>query len=361
MESAQVNPDKMKALLKSKAQQSYEYVDVDVPIPKENELLVRMEMVAICGSDIPLYKWDATGQKIASIPFIPGHECVGEIFKLGPGVTEFSVGDRVCSETHLPCHKCYQCTHDLQHICQEMGLFGHGKKTIYGGCAQYAIMRTDAVYKLKTRMNADLAVLLEPFGVSHHAIEEVDLQAADILITGAGPIGLYCIAIAKALGSKKIMCIDIAEIRLQKARELGAHVAINTSGKDVAWIKQRILEVTEGNGASCLIECTGAPPIVNAMFSFIRKGGRMVLVGVPKAPLHVEDVINDLHWKSFSLKSIHGRKMFHTWEQSEQLLASGQVNIDGTVSHVFPMSQFEKAFEVLFAGEGCKILIDPQH
>jgi len=352
---------KMKVLIKDKAMTSYDYTDIEIPEPKAEELLVQIEKVAICGSDIPLYKWDATGQKIASLPFIPGHECVGKVFKVGPGVTGYNIGDRVCAETHIPCHTCLQCKSGEMGICKNMGLYGHGKKTMYGGFAQYAIIRTDAVYKLQTDLSPDVAVLLEAFGVSHNAVEEVDLQGADILITGAGPIGIFCIAIAKALGSRKIICIDVVDVRLEKAKELGADIVINTAGHDVAWIKEEILKVTDGDGATCLIECTGAPPICNAMFSFIRKGGRMVLVGVPKAPLHVEDVINDLHWKSFTLKSIHGRKMFHTWKESEHLLASGKVKIDGIVSHQFPMSKFEDAFATLFRGEGCKIVIDPQH
>jgi len=347
-------------LRKNKAMVSYEYVDVDVPVPVEGEILVKMERVAICGSDIPLYKWDATGQKIAQLPFTPGHETVGKVVKLGPGVTGFAIGDRVCSETHIPCHECYQCKHDQEYICKNMGLFGHGKKTTQGGFAQYTTMRTDATYKLKTNLTADQAVLLEAFGVGHHAVEEVELKGSDILITGAGPIGIFCVAIAKALGSPNIICVDVVDVRLDKAKELGAHHVINSAGKDVAWIKEEVLKLTDGNGAGCVIECTGAPPICNAMFSFLRKGGRMVLVGVPKAPLHVEDVINDLHWKNFSLKSIHGRKMYHTWEESEKLLSTGQVKIDSVVTHVFPMSEFEKAFEVLFKGEGCKILVDPQ-
>jgi len=351
----------MKALLKSKAMVSYEYTDIDVPEPTEGEILVKMEYVAICGSDIPLYKWDATGQKIAQLPFVPGHETVGKVAKLGPGVTGYAVGDRVCSETHIPCHECYQCKHDLEYICKNMGLYGHGKKTTQGGFAQYATMRVDATYKLTTELSAEKAVLLEAFGVAHHAVEEVELRGSDIFITGAGPIGIFCVAIAKALGSPNIIVVDVVDIRLQKAKELGAHHVINSAGKDVAWIKEEVLKLTNGDGAGCLIECTGAPPLVNAMFSFIRKGGRMVLVGVPKAPLHVEDVINDLHWKNFTLKSIHGRKMYHTWKESEKLLSSGQVNIDGVITHTFPMSEFEKAFETLFKGEGCKIIIDPQH
>jgi threonine 3-dehydrogenase len=350
----------MKCLIKNKPTQSYEYTEIEVPEPKEGELLVEMERVAICGSDIPLYKWDATGQRIAQLPFIPGHECVGKVVKLGPGVTNVNVGDRVCSETHIPCEKCYQCTHNQMHICQNMGLFGHGKKTIYGGFAQYTIMYSNAIHKLKSDLSPDVAVLLEPFGVAQHAVEEVELNGESIVITGCGPIGLFCIAIAKALGSEKVIATDVLDIRLEKAKELGAGVVINCNGKDIEWVQQQVLAATNGIGAGCCIECSGASSNCNGMFKLIRKGGRLVLVGLPKTPLHVEDVIVDLHWKNFTLRSIHGRKMFRTWEESEKLLASGKVKIESTISHVFPMSQFEKAFEVLFSGNANKIIINPQ-
>jgi len=351
----------MKAYQYENAKTGLQLKDVPIPEPKEGEILVEIERVAVCGSDIALYKWDATGSKIAQIPFTPGHECVGKVVKLGPGVSGFAIGDRVCSETHLPCLECYQCKHGLQGICSNMGLFGHGKKTNQGGFAQFATMTTTAVYKLTTDLKPDIAVLLEPFGVAQHAVEEVDLQGQDILITGSGPIGIFCIAIAKALGASKILATDIFDVRLDMAKQYGADVVINTMGHDIPWLKEQILLHTDNVGASCLIECSGSSDVANGMFSLIRKGGRMVLVGIPKAPLHVPDVINDLHWKNFTLKSIHGRKMFHTWKESEKLLSSGQVNVEPIISHIFKMSEFEKAFETLFSGKANKILIDPQN
>lgn len=318
---------------------------------------MRVEKVSICGSDIPLYKWDAVGQKIAQLPFIPGHECTGTIVQVGPGVTGFNVGDRVCVDTHLPCEKCWQCKNNQKGICQNMGLFGHGVKTHSGGCSQFTTVPVNAVYKLRTDLPARLACLLEPFGVSHNACESVKPRGSDVLITGCGPIGLFAIPIVKQMGATKIIAVDIVDYRLQKAKEMGADVTLNVATKEALY--DSIMKETDGNGVGRLIECSGAPIIVNNCFGLLRKGGRAVLVGLPKEPLHVDNVLSNFIFRAITVKTIHGRKMFSTWEKSEELLAKKLVNIEPVITHEYPMSQFEKAFELLFSGNACKIILDP--
>jgi len=263
----------------------------------------------------------------------------------------------VCAETHIPCNACYQCTHGVPHICQKMGLFGHGVGTLQGGCAQYAVVRTDALYKLKTNLPAHLGALMEPFGVSHHAVEEVGVAGDDLLVIGCGPIGLFAIAIAKAMGATKVIACDILELRLNIAKQLGCDVVIDIKDRGISYLKERVLEETSGNGIGCVLECSGAPDLVNGQFSLMRKGGRCVLVGLPKAPLHVDNVLQDFIFRSITVKTIHGRKMFHTWEEAEKLIQ--KVNIEPVISHDLPMSQFEDAFGALLSGSASKILMDP--
>lgn len=354
-------PTKMKALVKDGPMQSYTYREIDVPVPKEDEILVKMESVAICGSDIPLYKWDAVGQRIATIPFVPGHECSGEVVLVGSKVTEFKVGDKVCAETHIPCDKCYQCTHGVKGICKDMGLFGHGVKTLSGGCSQYATVPVSAAYKLNYKLSPRMACLLEPFGVAHNACEDIPIKGDHVLILGAGPIGLFAAALSKYMGATKVIVADIVDTRLEVATKVGADVAINTKDMSIEDILKRVHAETNGDGAGCLLECSGAPNLVNNCFKFMRKGGHAVLIGLPKAPLHIENVLGDFIFRAITVKTIHGRKMFSTWEQCEKILGEGKVNIEPIISHEYPLSQFEKAFEVLLNGTASKVIMDPQH
>ncbi|CAH3164262.1 unnamed protein product [Porites evermanni] len=405
----------MNVLIKEEEKVSYVYKDIPIPQAGEGELLVKVLKVSLCGSDIILYEWNEAAKTIATLPFIPGHECVGEVVQVGPDCDEkFSVGQLVCCENHFYCGKCYQCLHDLRHICQNLNQFGHGRGTIYGGFAQYTIIPAHYCYQLKTNLDVDRACLLEPFGVAHQAVEEVDPSGDTILVQGCGPIGLLAIGIAKCMGAIKIIATDIMADRLHKAKLMGADVIvdgktenlkeaglyINLQNQNLVRTKQTkktvwdsiallpsiyfwfpktcwffclfftvdkmlfhlllVFRETSGNGIGCLLECSGAAPLVNNCFSLLRKGGRVVLVGLLKQPLHVENFLQDVLFKSLTLKTIHGRKIFSTWEKSEELLFSNKVDVTPVITHQVPMSQFEKAFELLKSGEGCKIMVDPQ-
>jgi threonine dehydrogenase-like Zn-dependent dehydrogenase len=223
----------MKALIKDEPTKSYKYVDIPIPEPAEDELLVKVEKVAICGSDINLYQWNAVAQVIATLPFTPGHELAGIVTKVGSKVTDIKVGQRVCVENHYYCGKCYQCTHEQNHICQNMGQPGHGKKTIHGGCSEYTIIPARYAYVLKTDIDPLRACLLEPLGVAHHALEEIDVKGQDLLIIGCGPIGLFAIAVAKELGVTKIIAADIFDDKLAAAKKMGADVVINSKNEDL--------------------------------------------------------------------------------------------------------------------------------
>jgi threonine dehydrogenase-like Zn-dependent dehydrogenase len=310
----------MDALVKKDPVASYELVRQPIPVPVGDEVLIKVEYVAICGSDIALYKWDEIAKKIAALPFTPGHECVGIVESLGPSVPAgtLKVGQRVCVENHFFCGTCFQCTHNAPHICQRMGQFGHGNKTMYGGCSQYSIVRAPFLYELKTGLEPLKAVLLEPFGVSHQACEAAEVTSGDdLLVLGCGPIGLFAVQIAKAIGASKVIAVDIQDSRLALARSFGADVCVNCSSVD---LRQVVLAHSDGNGVGHLIEATGAPSLVNASCSFLRKGGVACFVGLPKAPFHVDNVLQDFLFKSITVRTIHGRKIWHTWERAEARL-----------------------------------------
>jgi len=236
-----------------------------------------------------------------------------------------------------------------------MGLFGHGVKTFSGGCAQYTTVPENAVYKLQSNISLRLASILEPFGVAHNACEELPIKGDSVLILGAGPIGLFAVAIAKEMGATKIIITDIVEKRLQIGKDVGATVLLNTKDWSIEDLHKRILQETDGDGVGNVIECTGAPPMVNGCFKMLRKGGSAMLVGLPKAPLHVENVLADFLFKAITVKTLHGRKIFHTWIEAEKLM--NKINLEPIITHEFVLSDYENAFKVLLNGEACKIIL----
>lgn len=349
---------KMKCLVKQREVPGYDFVEQNIPEPLEGELLVKCIKSSICGSDINLFAWNDVARKIAKVPFTPGHEGVSEIIKIGPNCpSEYKTGQTVCCENHFYCGKCYQCLNDQMHICQNLSQYGHGKGTVHGGFSEYSIIPARYAYILKTDLDPELACLLEPFGVSHQGVEKLEPKNETVLVQGCGPIGLYAISLCKYFGARKIIATDIVDERLQLAKGLGADVLINGLTEN---LHDRVLMETDGDGVGRLLEASGAQPLVNQSFKMLRKGGVVVLVGIPKKPLHVEDVIPDFLMKSLTLHTIHGRRIFHTWEKCEQILASKAIDIWSTISHRFGMSQWEKAFETLMSGKCCKIMIDPQ-
>ncbi|XP_067671841.1 L-threonine 3-dehydrogenase-like [Haliotis asinina] len=350
-------PKTMKALVKKNEEESYVYESIPVPDPTGDEVLIKVDSVAICGSDINLYKWNDVARVIATIPFVPGHECAGTVVKCGPDA-KIPVGAKVGVENHYFCGACHQCKYDNRAICRNMGQFGHGKQTQHGGCSEYTIVPARYLYVLNRNLSADEIALLEPLGVSHNAVEKLEVKGEDVLVIGCGPVGLLAIASAKALGAKRVIGADIDDSRLELGKSMGAEVTVNTLHTS---LKQFVESFTDGLGMGRVCECSGAPPMVNMSFSLLRKGGRIVMVGLPKQPLHVENVLQDIVFKSLTLKTVHGRLIYHTWCEIENLVADGKIDVNKIISHKFPMSKFEEAFTALFSGKACKIVIDPNN
>jgi threonine 3-dehydrogenase len=212
------------------------------------------------------------------------------------------------------------------------------------------------VYKLVSEISDDLAAVLEPLGVSLRGVGAIQPRRDTLLVTGCGPIGLFAIAIARHEGAARIIAADRIPSRLRIAETMGADVAVNveqTSLQDV------IAAETDRVGVGCIIEASGAPEAVNTCLSCLRKGGRVVLLGNPKEPVTVRNVMVDLMHKELTLRTIHGRKMYETWSQAESLLAEGQLDIAPAITHTFPMSEIDEAFRVILDGRACKVELDP--
>ena len=344
----------MNAVVKALPEAGYEYAEVPAPTPTRDEVLLRIRKAAICGTDILIYKWGELAAKIVGeLPFIPGHECVADVTAVGGDVKNVVPGDRVCAETHIPCERCYQCTHGMRHICKDLVLFGHQTN----GCfADYAVIPARAVYRLQTDLSDDRACLLEPFGVSLRGVEEAGVAGETLVVTGCGPIGVFAIAIARHMGVRRIIAVEPSARRRELAVQMGADVVVDPSAAD---LRGTVLEETSGDGAGCVIECSGAPTVIGEVFSFLRKGGTIVQLGNPKGPVHIENVMSDFMQKELTLKTLHGRRMFETWETAEELLAKRKVDIGPAITHTFPMSRINEAIAPILAGEACKVELDP--
>jgi 2-desacetyl-2-hydroxyethyl bacteriochlorophyllide A dehydrogenase len=389
-------PTTMQALVKRQPGESYSLETVEVRSPKEDEVLICVDAVALCGSDIELYKWTEAAKVIATIPFIPGHECTGTVVAAGrraftapngslaDSVTGTSAasppiqlrdfgddgingdargsqllqpGQRVAVENHFYCGRCALCLEGRGDICLSMGQFGVGKQTDQGGCAQYAVVPARYCFPITTDISVDEAALLEPLGVAHNAMEQLEVRGQDVLILGSGPIGLLACSVAKALGAKRVLVADMNADRLRLAPLMKADVLIDTKTTN---LKQVIWNETEGIGISRICEMSGAESMINGLFSLLRKNGQVVLVGLPKTPLHVENVATDILFKSLTVRSIHGRRIYRTWRECERLLAEQVVDVKPIISHHIPLTRYEEAFGALIDGTACKIIIDPQ-
>jgi len=350
-------PKTMKALRKETSSVGYNMnSNFPIPEPKDDEVLIKIDSVAICGSDIALYQWSQVAQVIATIPFIPGHEAVGTIVKLGPKAT-LKVGDRVGVENHFYCGDCYTCAENRGDICSKMNQYGHGRGTEHGGFSEYSIVSSKYCYVFKTDISFLSGVLLEPLGVAHNGVETIQVEGQDVLILGAGPIGLLAAQCAGAAGCKRIILADINSSRLELATNMNIKCPLVTLNLASQSLATEIMKLTNGEGVARLVEATGAPSMVNTCFSLLRKGARIVLIGLPKEAIHIEDPLPNVVFKSLTLTTVHGRKIFHTWEQCEALVKEGKVDPTLIVSHKFNIDEWQDAFDLLLTGKACKIVV----
>eukprot|EP01083_Nonionella_stella_P231583 817661_1 len=328
-------PKTMRALVKEPEDKGFILkTDYPVPIPLEDELLIRSFAVSICGSDAILYNWTKDAQTIAKLPFIPGHEAAGLIVGVGKNC-RFKIGERVAIENHFFCGECYQCNNNRKDICANLNQFGHGKGTIYGGCCDYYIAKEKYCYKLKADISWRDAALLEPLGVAYNACERADLnerviikdkkdnnkgklQKETVMIVGCGSIGCMAIGVAKTMiATDKIIAIDILDSKLAIAKQMGADICINTNNlkNQNKTLLDEILSLTNGVGVGRIIECSGHAPTISKIFSCLRKGGAVTLVGLPKESLIFDNPLQDIIFKSIQIRTIHGRRIFKTWNK----------------------------------------------
>jgi threonine 3-dehydrogenase len=326
---------------------------VPVPKPRPGEVLVRVKAAAVCGTDLHIAQWNAWAQHAGiRLPLILGHEFCGEVVATGDRVRALTTGTYVAGETHLPCGECYQCRNGLQHICGRLKLFGIHRD----GCfAEYATIPEQCAYPIPATIPPRVAAMLEPLGTSLRAVLETDVSGRSVVVIGCGPIGLFAIASARALGAARIIGLDVREKRLGLARQVGCGLALNPSRVDVAAV---ILEATGGVGADAIIEASGSVVALEGAFRLLRKGGRCALIGLPSAPVRL-NLGADVIFKEATIIGIHGREMFRTWTRMQELLASGLLNVEAVATHEMPLSKAGEALALLEASTGGKVILVP--
>lgn len=350
-------PEKMMAIVKTKRARGAEYLQVDVPREVgPDEALIKVHAMAICGTDVHSYVWNEWAQDnfekaYSGLPRILGHEFSGEVVKIGNLVDNVELGDRVCCETHIPCGKCYQCRTGNAYNCLHIKRFKNG---VYG---EYALVPASMLIKLPDNMDYDQGTVMEPFSVATHATSQVRVVGDTVLVLGAGPIGLFTIQCAKAMGASDIFVSDVSEYRRGLAITAGATQVFDPSQCDIV---AEIMKITEGLGIGTVFDTSGNVGAIKQGFEILRKCGHMVMVGLPSKPLML-DAANDIVWKGAVIHGIHGKEEFLSWEISRGLISSGRVDVKPMITHRFKMSEFEEAFELAAAGKTGKVVLYPDN
>jgi len=319
---------------------------------KSDEVFIQILATSICGTDVHIYKWDKWSQGRIKPPLTVGHEFCGKVLAVGEDVKTVSVGDIVSAETHIVCHTCEFCKRGEYHICENTKIIGVDTD----GCfAEYARMPAYNLIVNNSNIDPKYLSIQEPLGNAMHTMMHFDIVDKTVAVVGCGPIGLMGVNIAKAVGSKKIIAIEVNDYRIKLAKELGAHVVINPLKEDVI---QRVLEETDGKGVDVVTEFSGNKTAIEQSFKYIKPGGKMSLLGIVPSNIEI-DLSNDVVFKGISIYGVVGRLMFKTWDQVTLMVQSGKLDLEKIVTHTFPLDQMEEAMAVMISGNSGKVVLIP--
>jgi threonine 3-dehydrogenase len=339
----------MKALVKKFAKKGLWMEDVPKPEVTENDVLVKTRKTAICGTDVHIYQWDEWAQKTIPVPMHVGHEFVGEVVKVGKAVTGVSTGMRVSGEGHIVCGHCRECRAGLRHLCPNTKGLGVNRP----GCfAEYLCIPASNVFPLPDSISDDEASILDPLGNAVHTALSFDMVGEDVLVTGAGPIGIMGAVVARHVGARHVVITDVNAYRLRLARKLGIKNVVDARKTALKGV-MKSLGMTEGFDVG--LEMSGSASAFTGMIETMRNGGRIALLGI--LPPKTEIPWNQVIFKGLWIKGIYGREMYETWYKMSSMLQSG-LDIKPIITHRFPVSRFEEAFETMSAGKSGKVILD---
>lgn len=339
----------MKALSKLKSEPGIWMIDAPMPVCGHNDVIIKIKKTAICGTDIHIYNWDEWAQRTIPVPLITGHEFVGEIVELGSEVIGLKVGDRVSGEGHITCGFCRNCRAGKRHLCRKT--LGTGVQR--AGCfAEYLAFPAFNVFKLPDDISDNMAAIFDPFGNATHTALSFDLVGEDVLITGAGPIGVMAAAIAKHVGARNVVVTDINEYRLELARKMGATLAVNPTKTSMSEVMAS-LRINEGFDVG--LEMSGNPQAFNQMLDVMNHGGNIALLGLMPSGTGIN--WDHVIFKCLTIKGIYGREMFETWYKMVSMLQSG-LDISPIITDEFPASEFEQGFQTMLSAKSGKVILN---
>ncbi|MGB5512428.1 MAG: L-threonine 3-dehydrogenase [Woeseiaceae bacterium] len=338
----------MKALVKAKPERGIWMQDIDVPEVGHNDVLIKVRRTAICGTDIHIFKWDDWAQSTIPVPMAVGHEFSGEIVDIGIEVRGLAVGDRVSAEGHITCGYCRNCRAGRRHLC--MHAMGIGVNRA-GAFAEFIAVPAFNVFKLPDVITDDMASILDPLGNATHTALSFDLVGEDVLITGAGPIGIMAVGIARFAGARHVVITDVNDYRLDLARKMGATRALNVTRET---IDDAMQELGMEEGFDVGMEMSGNPQAFRDMLRTMHHGGKISMLGIPPGDMAID--WNAVIFKGLIIKGIYGREMFETWYKMSSMLQSG-LDMAPIITHHFDSEDFQPAFELMESGQSGKVIL----
>ena len=339
----------MKALVKAERKPGLWLQEVPLPELGPNDLLVKVRKAAICGTDIHIFNWDAWSQKTIPVPMVIGHEFTGEVAAIGSAVTGFTKGERVSAEGHITCGHCRNCRAGKRHLCRNAAGIGVQRP----GCfAEYIAVPAVNVFRVPKEIPDEIAAFFDPLGNAVHTALSFDLVGEDVLITGAGPIGVMAAAIARHVGARHVVVTDVNDYRLGLARKLGASRAINVGETSIDAV-MKDLGMTEGFDVG--MEMSGNASALRGLLAAMNHGGRVALLGIPAGEVSLD--MNQVIFKGLILKGIYGREMFETWYKMTAMLTSG-LDVSPVLTHRFTVEDWLKAFETMRTGQSGKVVLE---
>lgn len=339
----------MRALVKQFPKPGIWMREMTEPKPGHNDVLIKTHKTAICGTDIHIYNWDQWAQQTIPVPMAVGHEFSGEIVELGSEVTGFKVGDRVSAEGHITCGYCRNCRGGRRHLCRNTAGVGVDRP---GAFADFICVPAKNVFPLPQDISDDIASILDPLGNATHTALAFDLVGEDVLITGAGPIGIMAVAICRHVGARHVVITDVNEYRLDLAKSLGATRTVNVQKESLDDVMTS-LNMQEGFDVG--LEMSGVPAAFQDMLRTMNHGGRIALLGIPPTDTAID--WNQVIFKGLQIKGIYGREIFETWYKMTSMLQSG-LAISKVITHRVPVQDYEDAFELMNSGQSGKIILD---
>ena len=338
----------MDALQKTSAAPGLTLVQVPIPEPKADEVLIKIHTTAICGTDLHIYQWNQWAQDTIKPPLVAGHEYVGEIAKMGDMVQGLRIGERVSGEGHIVCGHCRNCRAGNGQWCKNTLGVGVNRD---GAFAEYLCIPARNVIPIDESLDEDIVSFFDAYGNATHTALMFDVVGEDVLVTGAGPIGVMAAAICKKNGARRVVITDVNEYRLDLARKMGL-IAVNVATENLEAVMRESAMV---EGFDVGLEMSGAPAAYHQMLAHMRNGGKIAMLGI----FGREDTINwnDIVFKGLTIQGVYGRKMFETWYKMMAMIQGG-LDLNPIITHRFHYTEFEKGFEAMASGRSGKVILD---